>query len=107
MVAPGFKYNLTDIAAALGEQLSRASYMQQNRAAITNINTMLADLPLDFLPKLKMATVPLCIYPIRLAHNASIDRTALEAALTVAGIGYSVHYTPLHRMSYWRELQFE
>jgi len=27
----------------------------------------------------------------------------LETALAAAGIGYSVHYTPLHRMTYWHE----
>lgn len=106
VVAPGFKYNLTDIAAALGRgQLSRASDMQQNRAAIANIyNTMLADLPLELPAEAEDGdTHAWHIYPIRLAHNAPIDRAALEAALTGAGIGYSVHYTPLHRMSYWRE----
>ena len=31
------------------------------------------------------------------------DRSAFILAMTAAGIGTSVHYTPLHRMPYWKE----
>jgi dTDP-4-amino-4,6-dideoxygalactose transaminase len=106
VVAPGFKYNLTDIAAALGRgQLARASAMQQRRAAVADVYRQgFADLPLELPPEPANGdTHAWHLYPIRLAADAPIDRKSLEAALTQASIGYSVHYTPLHRLSYWRE----
>lgn len=106
VVAPGFKYNLTDIGAALGRgQLARASEMQRRRAAIADIyRTAFADLPLELPSEAANGDIHAWhLYPIRLTQAAPIDRTALETMLTEARIGYSIHYTPLHRMSYWRK----
>jgi len=106
IVAPGFKYNLTDIAAALGrKQLSRAFAMRDSRDAIARFYLEnLSDLPLE-LPAdaLEGGVHSWHIFPVRLAAGAPLDRKGLEGALTEAGIGYSVHYTPLHRMSYWQQ----
>jgi dTDP-4-amino-4,6-dideoxygalactose transaminase len=106
VVAPGFKYNLTDIAAALGrEQLARAFEMQERRTAISEMyREAFSDMPLELPPEaMNGDTHAWHLFPVRLTHDAPIDRKALEAALTRSRIGYSVHYTPLHRMSYWRE----
>lgn len=106
VVAPGFKYNLTDIAAALGRgQLARAFEMQERRAAIAEMyREAFSDQPLELPPStVNGDTHAWHLFPIRLTHDAPIDRKALETALAGSGIGYSVHYTPLHRMSYWRE----
>ena len=43
------------------------------------------------------------LYPVELTPAAPLNRSQLEAALVAAGIGYSVHYTPLHRMTYWHD----
>ena len=53
IVAPGFKYNLTDIAAALGiHQLRRAHVFQQSRARIARLyDEALAGLPLVLPPQ--------------------------------------------------------
>lgn len=107
VVAPGFKYNLTDIAAALGRgQLARADAMRSRRADIAAAYRQgLTGLPLELPPEAAQGDVHAWhLYPVRLARGAPIGRTELEAALTAAKIGYSVHYRPLHRMSYWREL---
>jgi dTDP-4-amino-4,6-dideoxygalactose transaminase len=106
IVAPGFKYNLTDIAAALGiHQLKRAQRFQQQRQAIAErYNAGLADLPL-VLP----ASAPAGdlhawhLYAVRLAEGASISRDQLIDALFAARIGCSVHYIPLHQHPYWRD----
>ena len=106
VVAPGFKYNLGDIAAALGlQQLRKAQTFQQIRQRIAQAYQVgLAGLPLQ-LP----ASAPpgeqhaWHLYPVRLTGAAGIGRDALIEALFARGIGCSVHYIPLHRHPYWRE----
>ncbi|MDZ5456513.1 DegT/DnrJ/EryC1/StrS family aminotransferase [Azohydromonas lata] len=106
IVAPGFKYNLTDIAAALGlHQLARARGFQRRRAEIAAVyDACFADLPVITPPQ------PLAgdahawhLYVLRLAEGAPLQRDALVTALFEAGIGCSVHYIPLHQHPYWRE----
>jgi len=106
IVAPGFKYNLPDMAAALGRgQLARALDMQERRQLVASIyREGLANLPLELPPEAAKGDMHSWhLYPIRLTTGAQLIREDLEAALTAAKIGYSVHYTPLHRMTYWRE----
>ncbi|MEY8879652.1 MAG: DegT/DnrJ/EryC1/StrS family aminotransferase [Leptothrix sp. (in: b-proteobacteria)] len=106
IVAPGFKYNLTDIAAALGiHQLKRARAFQQKRAELAALyNELLADLPLILPPQpLPGELHSWHLYVLRLADAATIGRDALIEALYGAGIGCSVHYIPLHQHPYWRE----
>ncbi len=43
------------------------------------------------------------LFPISLTSEAPISRDTLIAKLTAAQIGTSVHYRPLHRMTYWGE----
>lgn len=106
IVAPGFKYNLTDIAAALGrKQLAKALELRNRRASIAEAYLEnLSTLPLDLPPRAAKGDLHSWhLFPVRLAADAPMDRRALEVVLNAAGIGYSVHYTPLHRMTYWRE----
>ncbi|NUZ06986.1 DegT/DnrJ/EryC1/StrS family aminotransferase [Piscinibacter koreensis] len=106
IVAPGFKYNLTDIAAALGiHQLRRAHAFQQRRAAIAaRYTAALADLPLVVPPgPADGDTHAWHLYPVRLTDEAPLDRDGLVERLYAAGIGCSVHYIPLHQQPYWRD----
>ncbi|MCR5866952.1 DegT/DnrJ/EryC1/StrS aminotransferase family protein [Aquincola sp. J276] len=106
IVAPGFKYNLTDIAASLGlHQLQKARRFQQRRAEIAALyHAGLAGLPLR-LP----ADAPAGdehawhLYTVRLADDTRVSRDQAVEALFEAGIGCSVHYIPLHQQPYWRE----
>jgi dTDP-4-amino-4,6-dideoxygalactose transaminase len=105
VVAPGFKYNLTDIAAALGiHQLRRATAFQARRAAIAQAyDTAFAGLPLITPPGPTAGDVHAWhLYVLRLADAAPIGRDALIERLFAAGIGCSVHYIPLHLQPYWR-----
>jgi dTDP-4-amino-4,6-dideoxygalactose transaminase len=106
IVAPGYKYNLTDIAAALGlHQLKKAHAFRARRAEIAAAyDRAFAGLP--------VITPPLApdgdqhawhLYVLRLADGAPIVRDALIEALFAQGIGCSVHYIPLHLQPYWRE----
>ena len=106
IVAPGFKYNLTDIAAAIGiHQLKRARDFQSRRAAIAaRMNDGLAGLPLVPPPQAPGTdTHSWHLYVLRLADGAGIERNALIERLFEAGIGCSVHYIPLHLQPYWRD----
>ena len=106
IVAPGFKYNLTDIAAAIGiHQLGRADALQCQRQAIArHYDAALAGLPLLLPPKPQAGeTHSWHLYPVRLTADARISRDAFIEALFAAGIGCSVHYIPLHRQPYWRD----
>jgi dTDP-4-amino-4,6-dideoxygalactose transaminase len=106
IVAPGFKYNLTDIAASLGlHQLKRLQDFQAKRARFAALyDSLLADLPLVLPPKPAEGDLHSWhLYVLRLSDDAPIGRDALIEALYAAGIGCSVHYIPLHLHPYWRE----
>lgn len=106
IVAPGFKYNLTDIAAALGiHQLKKARAFQQRRAEIAlRYNAAFADLPVVLAPEPPAGqTHAWHLYVLRLAEGAPLGRDALIERLFAQGIGCSVHYIPLHQQPYWRD----
>ena len=106
IVAPGFKYNLTDIAAALGlQQLKRANAFQQRRAEIAALyHEALKGLPLTLPPgPLAGDAHSWHLYVIRLAASAPLGRDALIERLFAERIGCSVHYIPLHLQPYWRD----
>ena len=104
IVAPGFKYNMTDIAAALGlVQLRRAHAMQQQRAAIAaQFDQLLAGLGITLPPHADAGDLHAWhLYPIALPSG--VNRDAFIDAMFAQGIGMSVHYIPLHQQSYWRD----
>jgi len=111
IVAPGFKYNLTDIAAALGlHQLKKAHAFQQRRAQIAAAyDEGLAGLPVVLPPRAPATdTHAWHLYVLRLADEPSTSAPALPRdrfieRLFEAGIGCSVHYIPLHLQPYWRD----
>ena len=106
IVAPGFKYNLTDIAAALGiHQLRRAHVFQQSRARIARLyDEALAGLPLVLPPQAPPGDKHSWhLYVVRLGDAAPLGRDRFIELLYAARIGCSVHYTPLHLQPYWRD----
>ena len=106
IVAPGFKYNLTDIAAALGiHQLRRLPGFQQQRERLAAAyDAALAGLPLRLPPRaLSGDTHAWHLYVVRLADDAGVARDRFIERLYAAGIGCSVHYIPLHLHPYWRD----
>lgn len=106
IVAPGFKYNLTDIAAALGiHQLKKAHAFQQRRAAIAARYTeAFAGLPVLPAPAAPAGELHAWhIYALRLADGAGVGRDEFIERMYARGIGCSVHYIPLHLHPYWRE----
>lgn len=106
IVAPGFKYNLTDIAAAMGlHQLKRAWEFQRRREALAmQYQQALAGLPVILPPQASTGEVHAWhLYAVRLADGAGVHRDTFIERLYEAGIGCSVHYIPLHLQPYWRD----
>ena len=106
VVAPGFKYNLSDIAASIGlQQLRRIDDFLRRRTELARTyHELLACLPLDLPPAAPAGgTHAWHLYPVRLQAHAAIDRDELIRKLYERGIGASVHFIPLHRHPYWRD----
>jgi dTDP-4-amino-4,6-dideoxygalactose transaminase len=106
IVAPGFKYNLTDIAAALGiHQLRKARAFALRREAIAKqYDEAFAGLPITTPPRPALGdTHAWHLYVARLADDAGLTRDQFIQHLFERGIGCSVHYIPLHLHPYWRE----
>jgi dTDP-4-amino-4,6-dideoxygalactose transaminase len=104
--APGYKYNLTDLAAAIGiHQLKKAWHFQQQRAAIAaRYDEAFAELPITLPHRpVDADTHAWHLYVLRLRPEAPIGRDAFIERMFEAGIGCSVHYIPLHCQPYWRE----
>lgn len=105
VVAPGFKYNMTDMAAALGSsQLRRAASMRARRAGIARqYDAALSELPA--LPIQHNMADPhhAChLYPVTLTPEARPGVNAIRERLRSAGIVTSMHFKPLHHFSYWK-----
>ena len=106
IVAPGYKYNLTDIASAMGiHQLKRLKGFQQQREALAAAyDAAFQDLPLILPPRPASGDQHAWhLYVVRLSDAAAIGRDAFIERLYAAGIGCSVHYMPLHLHPYWRD----
>ena len=107
VIAPGFKYNMPDINAAIGlAQLERAEFFRSERQrAVEYYFKHLQDVPGLELP---CSHVPVAdhawhLFPVVLNEYVALDRNRFIEALGTAGVGTSVHYKPLHRMTYYRE----
>lgn len=107
VIAPGFKYNLSDVAAAIGiHQLRKAQALRERRAAIAaRYREAFTDLPLELPADAPAGDVHAWhLFVVRLlADEAPLDRDAFIAGMAAAGIGTSVHFIPLHMHPYWRE----
>jgi UDP-4-amino-4-deoxy-L-arabinose-oxoglutarate aminotransferase len=104
---PGCKYNLTDMAAALGlSQLARVEeFNRRRRELVLLYREKLAGVP-ELLP---LADPP---YPhlharhlfiVRLVGPAGLDRDAFMAGLKERGIGTGLHFRAVHLHRYYRE----
>ena len=106
VIAPGFKYNLTDIAAGLGiHQLNKVEQFQKRREEIANFyNEHLKELPLTLPPMpLKGDVHSWHLYVIQLNKDLSFSRDRFIELMYENGIGCGVHYIPLHLHPYWRD----
>ena len=107
VIAPGFKYNMTDVAAAIGvEQLKRADIFRNRREAIARAyDAAFRGLPVDLPAVRRLADLHawhLYVLALRV-ESLALSRDEFIARLAAAGIGTSVHFIPLHLQPYWRD----
>ena len=104
---PGFKYNMTDLQAALGiHQLRRLDGFVRRRQEIAAIyDGAFSDLPEILLPpRLPRRNHTFHLYPIQLRPGMlRLNRSEFIEELRARNIGASVHFIPLHRHPFYRE----
>jgi dTDP-4-amino-4,6-dideoxygalactose transaminase len=107
IVAPGYKYNLTDIAAAIGiHQLGRAEAMRREREELARrYCEALAGVEQIELPTADENCLQSWhLFAIRLRlKRLKIDRDGFMNELKRAGVGCSVHWRPLHLHPYYQK----
>lgn len=106
IIAPGFKYNLTDIASSIGiHQLRKVWSFQKKRQQMAEFyDKNLADLPIILPPhSLKGDVHAWHLYAIRLHQDCGISRNEFIQRMSDNGVGCSVHFIPLHIQPYWRD----
>lgn len=106
VVAPGFKYNMTDLAAAMGiHQLRKLDRFQRRREELA----LRYDVAFENLCVRRPAHAPAGdkhswhLYVIRLNDDAPVSRDEFINQMAAAGIGTSVHFIPLHLHPFWRD----
>lgn len=107
IIAPGYKYNMTDIAAGMGlAQLAKAERMWQRRHEIARrFNQSFTNLPQLQIPYDRSDCQHAWhLYMLRLNRGTlRIDRARFVEELRQRQIGASVHFIPLHMHPYYRE----
>lgn len=107
VVAPGFKYNMPDVNAAIGlAQMEKAEeFREQRQRCAAYYFEALADVPYLDLPLYRGAIDDHSwhLFPTVILPEAPLSRNEFIERLSEFGIGTSVHYKPLHRMSYYQQ----
>lgn len=105
IAAPGYKYNMTDIQAAIGlQQLQRFESMQQRRQQIVSqYQSAFANDPAFETPVTRdNVSHAWHLYVLRLNEGVlTIDRNRMIEELAERNIGTSVHFIPIHLHSFY------
>lgn len=102
----GFKYNMTDIQAAIGiEQLKKLDMFNQKRVDLADqYNKRLSELGGIITPnRSSYSSHVYHLYPIRLDKSLGVTRDHFITALKSYNIGTSVHFIPLHLHSFYQK----
>ena len=104
IIAPGYKYNLTDIAASIGiHQLRKLKDMHEKRIELAKrYDKYLDSNVLRLPPKQDYDSHAWHLYSIQLPKS-KISRELFIEKLYELNIGCSVHYIPLHLHPYWKD----
>jgi dTDP-4-amino-4,6-dideoxygalactose transaminase len=106
VVEPGYKYNMTDVQAALGlHQLPRLDRWIDRRAELWNrYDELLAGLPIRTPPPAQRGTRHARhLYQVLVEPDAPLTRDQLLDALAARRIGTGVHYRGVHLHPFYRE----
>jgi len=107
VVEAGYKYNMPDLSAAVGlGQLEQAEQFRVERQKAV-------EWYYEELKDMLMLDLPIChgkledhswhLFIVVLNKTAKISRNELIEKLSEFGIGTSVHFKPLHQMTYYKE----
>ena len=106
VVEAGFKYNMTDLAAALAlPQLPRIEEHWRRRQHVWSLyNEQLKDFPLVLPPPPEPESRHAYhLYtPLLVLEELRASRAEIIAALEAENIGSGVHYVPVHQQTYYR-----
>ncbi len=108
VIAAGFKYNMTDLAAALA--LAAAD---NDRGAVAKARANLADLhraserpsaaAAASVGGLTHGTPTICLRRCWISEDLGVDRQTIIAALDAENIGVGIHYVPVHQHPFYRQ----
>ena len=116
VVAPGFKYNMTDVASSIGiQQLKKANAFQKKRQQMAEYYMQqLSDLPITNPPMgLTDSSNQLVagaqlhswhLFVIQLGKEIQISREEFIQKMSDLGVGCSVHFIPLHLHPVWKTM---
>lgn len=107
VIDAGYKYNMPDLAAAIGlGQLEKAELFRSERQRAVEFYY-------EHLKDLSMIDLPIChgnledhawhLFPIVLNENSTISRNEFIEKMSEQGVGTSVHYKPIHQLTYYKE----
>jgi dTDP-4-amino-4,6-dideoxygalactose transaminase len=105
VIEPGYKFAMTDVAAALGiHQLGRLDQAIERREDIRRgYDYGLSDLPLELEPDVGPGVRHARhLYAVRVREDAPVTRDELIAGLRARGIASSVHFKGLHMLTHYR-----
>jgi len=106
VVRPGYKYNMTDVQAALGlHQLPQLERWIERRAQLwERYDRLLAELPLETPPLPEPGTRHARhLYQVLVGPDAPLSRDQLLDGLSRQRIGAGVHYRGVHLHPYYRD----
>jgi len=107
VVAPGYKYNLTDVAAALGlRQLAKQDrFMAERLTIVEQYHAAFREIPEVEVPSEQAyGESSWHLYMLKLnLDRLTVDRAEVIKALNAENIGTSVHFIPLHLHPSYRE----
>lgn len=106
IIAPGYKFNLPDVLAAIGCcQLDRAELFYEKRKAIAQkYNQAFSSLDFIKLPPDSEGNA-WHLYLMRIIpEKLTISREIFAKKMQEAGLGISVHFIPIFHFTYWKEL---
>lgn len=106
IIAPGYKFNLPDLLAALGCcQVDRANlFFEQRKKIVEKYNKSFSKLDFIQLPPDGEGNA-WHLYLLRIIpEKLTISREEFAKKMQAAGLGISVHFIPIFHFTYWKEL---
>lgn len=107
VLAPGFKYNMPDINAAVGlAQFERLEEMRASRQKIAEfyISKFAGCNEFSILPQLVPSEDHAWhLFPLFINEKSAVNRNEFIEKMSDLGIGTSVHYKPIHQLTYYKE----